>query len=71
MMKMRVRTSCPDAGNLVEAVLEVSSLREAKARFRNLQGALPHLGLCAHVARRRQEKHGLGHRHVIDRTNMH
>lgn len=70
-MKMRIRTSCPDADNLVEVVLKVSSLRQAKARFRKLQGALPHLCLYAQVARRRREKHGLEHHHVIDRTNMH
>lgn len=70
-MKMRIRTSCPDADNLVDVVLDVSSLREAKARFRKLQSALPHLELYAQVARRRREKHGLGHHHLIDRTNMH
>ena len=70
-MKMRIRTSCPDVDNLVEVVVEVASLREAKARFRKLQSALPHLNLYAQVARRRREKHGLEHHHVIDRTNMH
>ena len=58
-MKMRVRTARPDADNLVEVVLEVRSFREAKARFRKLQSALPDLTLYAQVARRRREKHGL------------
>ena len=71
MMKMRIRTASPDADNLVEVLLEVSSLREAKARFRTLQGALPHVSLYAQVARRRREKHGFEHHHLIDRTNMH
>jgi hypothetical protein len=70
-MRMTIHTRNPDSFNLIAAKVRVKSLREARARFRAVANALPHIDMWASVSRDRREKNGIEMHHVIDRTCMH